>query len=281
MRAKSRILLVDDEEKFLLNLSRLLQFRGFDVTTALDGYRALEILDQDGVFDVMILDVKMPGMDGVATLRAVKKKTPNIEVIMLTGHATVESGIQSIREGAFDYLMKPCDIEDLTAKIKDACTVERIRHNPVLWRRSLVKEISRPFFVKLYEDDPIEKALAVFTDSAGPPHREELYILDKHDRFQGVITRADLVAATQKNCAGRPVSWSRLSKNPGLLPAENLAAIMRPEHPSATAPEENLTRVAQRMIEKNVRCMPVMDAERVIGFIRLQDIFYHVEHAIA
>ncbi len=281
MCAGSRVLLVDDEEKFLLNLSRLLQFRGFDVVTAADGYSALAILDRDGRFDVAILDIKMPGMDGIATLRAVKKKAPGIEVIMLTGHATIDSGIQAIREGAFDYLMKPCDIEDLTEKIKDACQVEHIRHHPVLWRRSLVKEISRPFFVKLYVDDAIEKAFYAFTDSSGPPNREELYILDRQDRFQGVVTRNDLIMVTQKHCAGRPVSWSRLLRNPGLLPEDKLGSIMRTEHPVATAPEENLTRVAQRMIAENVRCMPVVAEGRVIGFIRLQDIFYHVEQAIA
>lgn len=143
MNNSIRVLLVDDEERFVLNLARLLEFRGFKVSTALDGFKALEALEKkDEGFDVVVLDVKMPGMDGITTLGKIKKKFPDIEVIMLTGHATLESGLQCIREGAFDYLMKPCDIEDITKKIKEACEVERIKSRPMLWPRNPVKEIT-------------------------------------------------------------------------------------------------------------------------------------------
>ena len=137
-----RVLLVDDEERFVLTLARLLKSRGFKVSTALDGFKALEALEKNDGFDVVVLDVKMPGMDGITTLGKIKKKFPNIEVIMLTGHATLESGLQAIREGAFDYLMKPCDIEDITKKIKEACEVERIKNRPMLWPRNPVREIT-------------------------------------------------------------------------------------------------------------------------------------------
>ncbi len=114
-----RLLLVDDEEDFRTTLANRLRKREFEVTQAESGYRALEAIKTQAI-DVAIVDVKMPGMDGLETLREMKRVAPPIEVIMLTGHASVESGIEGMRLGAFDYLMKPCDINDLVLKIEDA-----------------------------------------------------------------------------------------------------------------------------------------------------------------
>ncbi|NVM21906.1 MAG: response regulator [Desulfobacterales bacterium] len=116
---KHRLLLVDDEEMFLEYLSRRLINRQYDVTTCLSGENALEkIADYD--FDVVILDVLMPGIDGIETLQEIKKIKPLTEVIMLTGHASRESGIEGMKFGAYDYLRKPCDTEDLVSKINKA-----------------------------------------------------------------------------------------------------------------------------------------------------------------
>ena len=114
-----RLLLVDDEEDFRTTLSSRLKKREFEVTQVESGYQALEVIKEQAI-DVAIVDVKMPGMDGLETLRQMKQLNPQIEVIMLTGHASVESGIEGMRLGAFDYLMKPCDINDLVLKIGDA-----------------------------------------------------------------------------------------------------------------------------------------------------------------
>lgn len=273
-----RVLIVDDEEQFVLNLARLLKFRGFQVSTALDGFKALEAVGAEEPFDVVVLDVKMPVMDGITTLAEIKKLAPETEVIMLTGHATVDSGIQAIRQGAFDYLMKPCDIADLTEKIKEACEVERIKRRPVLWRRNLVKEITWPSFIKLQTGDPLIRALEVFARGVGTPVKEALYVLDQKDRFQGVVTRRDLIEAAQGAQPGRPLTWADLVQNPARLPQKTLGEVMRPHRLIAIGPEENLTQVAQRMIANNVRCVPVVEGDKVKGFIRLQDIFQHVEH---
>ena len=93
--------------------------KGIDVVTATSGAEALEKLNRRLVH-VVILDVKMPGMDGNETLKEIKKRLPLVEVIMLTGHATVESAIDGLKSGATDYLMKPTDINDLIAKAKEA-----------------------------------------------------------------------------------------------------------------------------------------------------------------
>jgi DNA-binding response OmpR family regulator len=116
---KTRVLLVDDEEQFVQALSERLTLRGYDVTTSLSGEDALEKLKQYN-YEVVILDIAMPGLNGIATLREIKKFKPLTEVIMLTGHATVETAIEGMKIGAADYLVKPCDTEELMAKINTA-----------------------------------------------------------------------------------------------------------------------------------------------------------------
>lgn len=116
---KFKMLVVDDETDFLETIVKRLKARNIEVTGAESGYQALELMDQRD-FDVVVLDVKMPGMDGIETLREMKKKKPRTEVIMLTGHASVESGIQGMQLGAFDYVMKPVALDELLEKVRQA-----------------------------------------------------------------------------------------------------------------------------------------------------------------
>jgi DNA-binding NtrC family response regulator len=116
---KMTIMLVDDEERFLSTTKKLLSKKGIDLLTALSGVEALEKLSSQ-IIHVVILDVKMPGMDGMTTLREIKRRFPLVEVIMLTGHATVESAVEGLKSGATDYLMKPADIEELLEKAEEA-----------------------------------------------------------------------------------------------------------------------------------------------------------------
>jgi two-component system, OmpR family, response regulator CpxR len=111
-----KVLLIDDEPQFVEVLAERLETRGFSVQRALTGDEGLAKL-QEQEADVVILDVQMPGRDGVETLREIKSIKPLVEVIMLTGHATIESGIQGLKLGAYDYLMKPTETEDLVGKI--------------------------------------------------------------------------------------------------------------------------------------------------------------------
>jgi len=116
---KTRVLLVDDEKEFVETLSERLSLRSYDVTTSLSGDDAVEKV-KNHLFDVIILDVLMPGMSGIETLREIKKIKPLIEVIMLTGNATVETAIEGLKLGALDFLLKPCETEDLVVKINKA-----------------------------------------------------------------------------------------------------------------------------------------------------------------
>lgn len=120
----TKVLLVDDEKDFVESLSERLDIRNFDVTCAYNGDEAIKLMkDQD--FDVIILDVLMPGKDGVETLQEMKKIKPLTQVIMLTGNATVETAINGMKLGAYDYLMKPTDTETLVEKIDKACRIKR------------------------------------------------------------------------------------------------------------------------------------------------------------
>ena len=114
-----KMMLVDDEKRFLSTTQKLLTKKGIDAVTATSGVQALEMLERKHVH-VVILDVKMPGMDGNETLREIKRRFPLVEVIMLTGHATVESAIDGLKSGATDYLMKPTEIDELIVKAREA-----------------------------------------------------------------------------------------------------------------------------------------------------------------
>ena len=116
---KTRVLIVDDEEKFSEPLAERLTLRDYDVTTSQSGEDAVAKIEQYN-YDVVVLDVLMPGMSGIETLREIKKIKPLTEIIMLTGHATVESAVEGMRLGATDFLMKPCETEDLIPKIQRA-----------------------------------------------------------------------------------------------------------------------------------------------------------------
>jgi len=114
-----KLMLVDDETRFLATTKKLLTKKGYDVLTADSGAQALNVLASKTVH-VVILDVKMPGMDGLETLRAIKKNFPLVEVIMLTGHGTVESAVKGLKLGATDFLNKPADIDELLVKAEEA-----------------------------------------------------------------------------------------------------------------------------------------------------------------
>ncbi len=114
-----KVLLVDDETDFVVPLSKRLRKRNLEVNSASSGQEALDYLSQSPC-DVVVLDVKMPDMNGIETLRRIKEVAPLVEVIMLTGHANVEVAIEGMELGAFDYLMKPVEIDDLLYKLQDA-----------------------------------------------------------------------------------------------------------------------------------------------------------------
>jgi DNA-binding NtrC family response regulator len=136
----ANVLLVDDEVSFVETFSERLELRDFEISKAFSGEEALEVLDENKNIEVVILDVKMPGMDGIETLVEIKRKNPLIEVIMLSGHADVASAIDGMKQGAFDYLMKPVDMDQIITKVTEAVAKKRQHEEKIIQAR--IKEIT-------------------------------------------------------------------------------------------------------------------------------------------
>jgi len=116
---KTKVLLVDDEEEFIATLGQRLEARNLKVSTTTSGADAVEMVEKQD-FDVIVLDLAMPGMDGLEVLRRIKVAHPEAEIIMLTGHGTIESGVEAMKLGAEDFLEKPVEIGELLGKIQEA-----------------------------------------------------------------------------------------------------------------------------------------------------------------
>ena len=136
------IMLVDDEASFVEILAKRLAKREIQAITAFSGEECLERLKEAKNIDVIVLDIKMPGMDGIETLRHIKNTSPLVEVLMLTGHATVESAIDGMKLGAYDFLLKPCDLEELIQKVSDAAKKKHEHEERIRDARNIrIKEI--------------------------------------------------------------------------------------------------------------------------------------------
>jgi DNA-binding NtrC family response regulator len=127
-----KVLLVDDERDFVCTLTQRLTRRKCSVIFAHNGKDALAQLEEVKDIEVAILDVKMPGLDGIETLKRIKDRWPLVEVIMLTGHSTIDSAIKAIKLGAHDYILKPIEIEELLTKIEKAACRKRNRDKLIL-----------------------------------------------------------------------------------------------------------------------------------------------------
>jgi DNA-binding NtrC family response regulator len=147
------ILIVDDERSFGEVVAQRLRQRGFTAAAVANGPDALKRLEETTTIEVVLLDLKMPVMDGIATLKSIKKEYPLVEVVMLTGDATIDSAIEAMKSGAFDYLVKPFDIDQVTDKINAATKRKRNRE-------AGIREVrSRPYISERERDDLISRIL--------------------------------------------------------------------------------------------------------------------------
>jgi DNA-binding NtrC family response regulator len=150
----THLLLVDDEQAFVEVLARRLINRGYRVDFVLSGKEALRFLEAHQSIDVVLVDVEMPGMDGLETIRRIKATLPLVEAIMLTAHATVSTAVEAMRIGAHDYLMKPFDVEVLTAKAEAAVRHKRERESKIFDVRT------RPYITEREKQELIAAILA-------------------------------------------------------------------------------------------------------------------------
>ena len=179
-----RLLLVDDENDFRRTVAKRLTKRGIVPEQAANGRECLSILEKQP-FDVVVLDVKMPGMDGIEVLHHIKNNYPNTEVIMLTGHATTQNGVDGIKTGAFDYLSKPIELEHLLSKIKQA-------HDKILRDEERVEETK--FKVQMQEQMAATERLASLgTLAAGVAHEinNPLAIIKESTGFMELILKKE------------------------------------------------------------------------------------------
>jgi DNA-binding NtrC family response regulator len=135
----TKVLIIDDEEDFVQATKERLALRHMAVSTAMDGPAGLRELERHPNTDVVLLDVLMPGMSGIETLQQIRVAHPGVEVIMLTGHATVETAIAGMRLGAFDYLLKPYEMETLLLKLQAAS--DRARQHQAKITEAIAKEL--------------------------------------------------------------------------------------------------------------------------------------------
>ncbi len=115
----AKVLFVDDETRYAENMAKLLGNRGYRVVTANSGDQALQRLEEED-FDIIVLDLKMPGLDGIATLKEINERELLTETLILTGHGSIDTALEATKIGAFDYLTKPCEVQDLVDKIEEA-----------------------------------------------------------------------------------------------------------------------------------------------------------------
>jgi CheY-like chemotaxis protein/CBS domain-containing protein len=295
MGHKIKVLMVDDEEKFRSTTKKILQRKGFDTVLAASGEEAIGKLDEHP--DVVILDIKMPGMDGHQALEEIKKRSPNIPVIMLTGHGALPSAKEALDKGAFDYLAKPCDINMLSDKIEEAC---RHAEDPQGFEEKRVMGIMVPLqeYTMVSAEDSVKDAIlklkASFASKLSTSrlmetgHRSVL-VMDDKNIVQGILAIRDLLELVLPSylTAPKPSMADSIQYSPmfwqGMFIKEvkqkseiRIRDVMSPA-PLAIEGTASLMEAAYMMMKNNARRLVVKTAGKVIGVIREQDLFFEME----
>lgn len=293
MNKKLTVLMVDDEAQFRETTKKLLSKRGFNIILAENGEEAISKLGEKP--DVVILDIRMPGMDGHQALQEIKKRQPKLPVIMLTGHGAMPSAKKSLEGGAFDYLSKPCDIDLLATKINDA-----YRHDKLASEEKQVKEVMIPIedytTVREYETvkDGVLKLKESFTSKVSTSklmetgHRSIL-VLDKQGNAVGILAIFDLLNAIMPSYLSAPkpsmadsvqyspMFWSGMfGREINKLMSKKVSDVMSPA-PITIEGDTNLMEASYMMVTQKVRRIVVVENKEVIGIIREQDLFFEME----
>jgi DNA-binding response OmpR family regulator len=298
MSDKIKVLMVDDEEQFRATTKKLLNRRGFETILAGSGEEAVDKLDENP--DIVILDIKMPGMDGHQALREIKGRFPDLPVIMLTGHGTMPSAREALIEGAFDYLAKPCDIDILAAKITDAC--QQMKAEGVAEEKR-VMDVMIPIedYTIMKGNQTIEEAILKLKESFASKistsrimetgHRSILILDDKND-VEGILSIRDLLKGTMPAYLGAskpsmadsiqysPMFWSGMfTTEVKALAKKEVRDLMSPA-PLTIDGESNLMEASYIMVSNKLRRLVVLRSGRLAGVIREQDLFFEIERIL-
>ena len=272
--------------------------KGFDTILAESGEDALEKMAQNP--DIVILDIKMPGMDGHETLSQIKKIHPDLPVIMLTGHGDKPSARQALVEGAFDYLSKPCDIDLLAEKIKEAC---RRKNSSAEYEEARVMDVMIPIseYTTIDETKTIEDAIfelkhsfvsKVATSQLMETGHRSILVKDTQGGVKGILTLRDMLemimpaylSAPKPSLADSieysPMFWTGMF-SAGIKEMKNkcISEVMSPS-PLSIDGGSNLMEAAYLMVFNNERRLIVTVAGKTAGVIREQDLFFEMERII-
>lgn len=299
MDEKIKVLMVDDEEQFRATTKKILRRRGFDMIMAGSGEEAIDKMKENP--DVVILDIKMPGIDGLQALKELNRISPDVPVIMLTGHGSEGSARQSLKEGAFDYLNKPCEIDLLTSKIMDAYRHGKKEGPP--FEEENVGAVMIPIgdYTVLDPESTIQEAIERLAESFTSKvsssiimetgHRS-LLVIDNRGKMLGILAIVDLLqgmmpaylSAPKPSMADTvqysPMFWTGMfDRQVKELGKKKIKEVMSPA-PLTIDEEANLMEAAYTMLKNQMRRLGVMREGTVVGVIREQDLFFEMERIL-
>ena len=289
-----KVLMVDDEEQFRNTTSRILTKRGYETTLAGSGEEALNIL-RSKPHDVVILDIKMPGMSGNEVLPEIKSINPETQVIMLTGHGNMDSAKESLKHKAFDYLLKPCDIDLLDRRIKDAYAVTH--KGPKEEKKAGDIMISIEDYTTIDEDATVAEGIRRLKESyenlvassrlMESGHRS-IMVFDRNKQMVGILGIRDLIHYLQPSylLSPKPSLAERIEYSPmfwkGMFTSQTKALankkvkdIMSLAPPSVDE-KANLMELANMIYTQKVRRIVVTRQNNVVGIVREQELFFEM-----
>lgn len=297
MSRKIRVLMVDDEERFRTITARILERKGYETVIAASGEEALEMLSENP--DVVILDVKMGGMDGHETLKKIKQTNPDLPVIMLTGHGALPSAQESLRSGAYDYLTKPCDVDLLAAKIKDAHFIRErgITSEPAVGDIMIPIENYTTIAPDATLRQGIEKIKASFsrllsTDRLMVAGHRSILVFEGDDNLVGILGVKDLIAALRPAylSAGKPTMadsmqyspmfWTGLFTNRVKTVQDIKVGDVMSARPPMIEADVNLMEAAEMLFERKARRLVVKSKGRIVGVMREQELFFEMARLV-
>ena len=293
-----KVLLVDDEKRFRASTEKVLVRRGFRVATAGTGEEALERLAESP--DVVILDIRMPGMDGLTALREMKRRAPEVPVIMLSGHGSEDAARVALDQGAFDFLAKPCDIDLLAAKLHEARRWARLPEGDGERR---VGEVMIPLadYTTVALDDTVEEAMTrlrfsfaamAANDSIMETGHRSLLVTGADGGVLGMVAITDLLDAIMPRylTAPKPTLADAIQYSPmfwvGMFTREvvrlrnvRVSDIMSPV-PHDIAADASLMEAAYQMVQKGARRLVVTRHGGIVGIIREQELCFEIDRLL-
>lgn len=302
MTKKIKVMMVDDEPRFREKTSTILTRKGFETTIAASGEEAIRMI-RKAPQDVVILDVKMEGMDGHEALAEIKKIAPQTQVIMLTGHGTLESAVSSRELAAFDYLSKPCDIDLLAIKINEAYSVGQSKARQT---EKSVKDImtSVDDYSSVSVDTTVKQAIGILMKSlsdlaASSRIREaghrSLLVFDKQRNLVGILSIKDLIKGVRpfylslpQSSMAESVRFSHVFSGTqnGLFSiqlkalADKKVGELDLEPPPMIDENANLMDVAELLYKTQKTRLVVTSGSKVTGILREQDLFFEIVNII-